>query len=52
MKTKVLLLGAALAMTTAIASAQTYSSNVVGYVNVDLVPGWNLIANPLDAGRL
>ena len=50
MKTKVLLLGAALAMTTAIASAQTYSSNVVGYVNVDLVPGWNLIANPLDAG--
>ena len=52
MKTKVLLLGAALAMTTAIASAQTYSSNVVGYVNVDLVPGWNLIANPLDAGLL
>ncbi len=51
MKTKVLLLGAALAMTTAIASAQTYSSNVVGYVNVDLVPGWNLIANPLDAGE-
>ena len=49
MKTKVLLLGAALAMTTAIASAQT--SNVVGYVNVDLVPGWNLIANPLDAGE-
>ena len=49
MKTKVLLLGAALAMTTAIASAQTYSSNVVGYVNVDLVPGWNMIANPLSA---
>jgi hypothetical protein len=22
----------------------------VGYVNLDLVPGWNLIANPLDAG--
>ena len=51
MKTKVLLLGAALTMTTAIASAQTYSSNVVGYVNVDLVPGWNMIANPLDAGE-
>jgi hypothetical protein len=27
-----------------------FSSNVVGYVNLDLVPGWNLIANPLDAG--
>jgi hypothetical protein len=30
------------------ASAQVYSVNVVGYVNVDLVPGFNLIANPLN----
>lgn len=51
MKTKVLLVGAALAVTAVTASADTiYSSNVVGYVNLDLVPGWNMIANPLDAG--
>lgn len=30
------------------ASAQVYSVNVVGYVNVDLAPGFNLIANPLN----
>jgi|ADurb_H2B_03_Slu_FD_contig_81_677537_length_734_multi_3_in_0_out_0_1 hypothetical protein len=51
MKTKVLLVGAALAVTAVTASAETiYSSNVVGYVNLDLVAGWNLVANPLDAG--
>ncbi len=51
MKRKVLLVGAALAVAAATASAETiYSSNVVGYVNLDLVPGWNMIANPLDAG--
>lgn len=51
MKTKVLLVGAALAVTAVTASAETiYSSNVVGYVNLDLVKGWNLVANPLDAG--
>lgn len=51
MKTKVLLVGAALAVTAVTASADTiYSSNVVGYVNLDLVPGWNMVANPLDAG--
>lgn len=31
------------------ANAETYSSNVVGYVNVNLVAGWNMIANPLNA---
>ncbi len=51
MKRKVLLVGAALAVAAATASAETiYSSNVVGYVNLDLVAGWNLVANPLDAG--
>jgi hypothetical protein len=51
MKTKVLLVGAALAVTAVTASAETiYSSNVVGYVHLDLVAGWNLVANPLDAG--
>jgi hypothetical protein len=41
-------LGAALVVA---ATAQTpvYSVNVVGYVNVTLVPGFNLIANPLVA---
>lgn len=52
MKTKLLLVGAALGLAVATASAADpiYSSNVVGYVNVDLVAGWNMIANPLDSG--
>jgi len=29
--------------------AQVYSQNAVGYVNVTLAPGFNLIANPLQA---
>jgi hypothetical protein len=29
--------------------AQVYSVNVVGYVNVGLAPGFNMICNPLDA---
>ncbi len=28
--------------------AQVYSANVVGYVNQDLVKGWNLVCNPLE----
>jgi hypothetical protein len=52
MKTKVLLIGAALGLAVATASADAvYSSNVVGYVNVDLAKGWNMIANPLDSGN-
>ena len=52
MKTKVLLIGAALGLAVATASADAvYSSNVVGYVNVDITAGWNLIANPLDSGN-
>lgn len=30
--------------------AQVYSVNAVGYVNVTLKAGFNLVANPLDAG--
>ncbi len=50
MKTKLLILTAAVAVAGAIAvKAQTvYSVNVVGYVNVTLAPGFNLIANPLN----
>jgi hypothetical protein len=50
MKTKALILTAALAVAGIVAaSAQTvYSVNVVGYVNVTIKPGFNLIANPLN----
>jgi hypothetical protein len=51
MRTKTLLLAAALgAVGAATAKAQVYSVNAVGYVNTALKPGFNLIANPLDAG--
>jgi hypothetical protein len=30
--------------------AQVYSQNVVGYINITLKPGWNLIANQLVNG--
>jgi hypothetical protein len=52
MRTKTLLLSAVLGAALVVAAtAQTpvYSVNVVGYVNVTLVPGFNLIANPLVA---
>jgi hypothetical protein len=50
MRTKTLLLTAALSVA-GIASSMAqavYSVNAVGYVNVDLVPGFNMISNPLD----
>src|SRR5687768_13509192 len=50
MRTKTLLLTAALSVAgiaTSMAQA-VYSVNAVGYVNTDLVPGFNLISNPLD----
>jgi hypothetical protein len=51
MRTKALLLAAAFAATgVATSMAQVYSVNAVGYVNVNLNPGFNLVANPLDAG--
>jgi hypothetical protein len=49
MRTKALFLAAALSVAGIVAtSAQVYSVNTVGYVNVVLQPGFNLIANPLQ----
>jgi hypothetical protein len=49
MRTKTLLLTAALsAAGIATSMAQVYSVNAVGYVNTPLVPGYNLVSNPLD----
>ena len=50
MRTKTLLLTAALsAAGIATSMAQVFSVNAVGYVNTTLVPGFNLISNPLVA---
>jgi len=49
MRTKTLLLSAALGLGTgAVAMAQVYSINAVGYVNVTMKPGFNMVANPLN----
>jgi len=49
MRTKTLLLTAALsAAGIATSMAQVYSVNAVGYVNTTIVPGFNLVSNPLD----
>jgi hypothetical protein len=49
MRTKTLLLTAALAAAgIATSKAQVYSVNAVGYVNTTLVPGYQLVSNPLD----
>jgi len=49
MRTKTLLLTAALAAAgIATSKAQVFSVNAVGYVNTSLVPGFNLVSNPLD----
>jgi hypothetical protein len=51
MRTKALLLAAAFAAAGVSTSvAQVYSVNAVGYVNVTLNPGFNMVSNPLDAG--
>jgi hypothetical protein len=49
MRTKALLGLAALAASaaTCVAQSNVYSMNIVGYVNVDVAQGWNLLANPL-----
>src|SRR5438128_3848758 len=48
MRTKTLLLAAVLSAAGVASSlAQVYSVNAVGYVNVSLTPGLNLICNPL-----
>ena len=49
MRTKILLASAAaLAAGVFASNAQVYSANIVGYVNVPLTGGYNLVANPLD----
>jgi hypothetical protein len=51
MRTKTLLLTAALSVAgiaTSMAQTPVFSVNAVGYVNTPLVPGFNLISNPLD----
>jgi hypothetical protein len=49
MRTKTLLLTAALAAAgIATSMAQVYSVNAVGYVNTAVLPGFNLISNPLN----
>jgi hypothetical protein len=48
MRTKALFCAAALAATSLAASAQTYSLNVVGYINNYITNGYNLFANHLD----
>ena len=52
MRTKALLCAAALAAgaLTSMAQGNVYSLNIVGYVNVPFVTGYNLVANPLDNG--
>jgi hypothetical protein len=50
MRTKTLLLTAALGVIGAASSmAQVYSVNSVGYINLTLAPGFNLVANQLNA---
>jgi hypothetical protein len=49
MRTKALLLAAAAVAAVASSQAQVYSVNAVGYVNKTLVPGFNMISNPLTA---
>jgi len=51
MRTKTLVLAAAIsAASLATSMAQVYSVNAVGYVNVTLKKGYNLISNPLNNG--
>jgi hypothetical protein len=52
MKNKTLLIAAAALVAGVVSTeAQVYSANVVGYANVVLTGGYNLIANPLDDGN-
>jgi len=50
MRTKVLVCAAALAVASAFSTMaqNVYSLNVVGYINIPLVEGFNLVANQLD----
>jgi hypothetical protein len=49
MRTKTLLAAAAtLAVSLATSMAQVYSQNIVGYINLTIAPGFNLVANQLN----
>ncbi|MCW5551145.1 MAG: hypothetical protein KIS67_03155 [Verrucomicrobiae bacterium] len=53
MRTKTLAIAAAFlaaGLASSVAQSDVYSLNVVGYVNVPLTTGFNLIANPLSSG--
>jgi len=50
MRTKSLILAAALGLASVASTyAQTYSVNAVGFVNLTVVPGYSILANPLSA---
>jgi len=49
MKAKTLLLAVAAVAAAVSTQAQVYSVNAVGYVNRTLVPGYNMVSNPLNA---
>ena len=52
MRTKLLLITAAIGAASTLAlNAQVYSVNAVGYINLDLKDGINLVANQLDNGN-
>jgi len=50
MRKTLLIAAAALAASIISSEAQVYSQNIVGYVNTPLLPGYNLIDNPLTTG--
>jgi hypothetical protein len=51
MRTKTLITSAVLSIAGAAAlQAQVYSVNAVGYINIDVAPGFNLLANQLNNG--
>jgi len=49
MRKTLLIAAAALASSIISSQAQVYSQNIVGYVNSPILPGFNNLANPLDA---
>jgi hypothetical protein len=51
MRKTLLIAGAALAASIISSQAQVYSQNIVGYVNIPAIKGFNNIANPLDCGN-
>jgi hypothetical protein len=52
MRTKTLLITAAIGVAAAVATqAQVYSVNAVGYINLQVASGFNLLGNQLDQGE-